>query len=106
MVAVAGVGVYGILASSHQDNKTSSTVINNADQNNNPANNNTSNSIKNSGVQYRIEGSAAAGRPYCPICGSNNVDMTGEQYTDAKNIIQYQVHCNYCGNTWYTRGPY
>ncbi len=119
VVLVAGLSLtIGLLFGNHLNtplviNKTNNTT--NPKVNNSTTTQSTSNSTANqpsqsvtnpSGVQYRIEGSSAAGRPYCPVCGSNNVEMTGKQYTDANNITWYQVHCNYCGNTWYTRGPY
>lgn len=114
LIIVVCVGFLVVLFTSHFNYQTSLSVINNTDQNNNSSQNNSSKNITNnsnnftnhSAVQYRLEGSAAADRPYCSACGSNNVDMTGNQYTDANNVTWYQVHCNYCGKTWYTRGPY
>ena len=112
LVAVIGV-ISGIFLQGYLsplNNTTNSTNQTNVSVNNTTETNQTSDpndiTSNQSGVQYLIEGSAAAGRPYCPSCGSNNVDLTGSQYNDANNVTWYQVHCNYCGNTWYTRGPY
>lgn len=85
------------------DNKTQNTNITNQTTNQQtPVNQqNQSDQNNNQAVQYNLP--YATDSPYCPNCGSNNVNLLSTS-KDKEGLTLYHWYCNYCSHEFLNHG--